>query len=138
MRLSFPLKAQQCEQYVKPGIVLIGDAAHSIHPLAGQGANLGIADAVCLAAVILEAKRKQRTIGALHTLRYYERERRFHHRLMGGGIDFIKQVFTTKNPFFTNARHFGLGLIEKAPWLKHYFMQYAMGNPSVDPLKSTF
>ena len=137
MRLSFPLKAQQCEQYIKPGIALIGDAAHSIHPLAGQGANLGIADAVCLATVILEAKRKQRTIGALHTLRRYERERRFHHCLMGGGIDLIKQVFATKNPFFTNARHFGLNLIEKAPWLKNYFMQYAMGNPSIDPL-STF
>lgn len=129
LRLTFPLKAQQCEQYIKPGIALIGDAANTIHPLAGQGANLGIADATCLAKVVLEASQKQRALGALHTLRRYERERRFHHRLMGGGIDFIKQIFAAKSPFFVNARHFGLDFIEKAPRLKNYFMQYAMGNP---------
>ncbi|MDQ8039960.1 MAG: UbiH/UbiF/VisC/COQ6 family ubiquinone biosynthesis hydroxylase [Rickettsiella sp.] len=137
-RLSFPLKAQQSEQYIKSGIALIGDAANTIHPLAGQGANLGIADAVCLANVILEAKRKQRSLGALHTLRRFERSRRFHRRLMGGGIDLIKQTFATKNPFLKNTRQFSLGLLEKTPWLKNYFMQYAMGNPTIESLKSFF
>jgi 2-octaprenylphenol hydroxylase len=133
-RLSFPLKTQQSEQYVKPHIALIGDAAHTVHPLAGQGANLGIADARCLAKVILEAQHTQRSMGAFYTLRRYERERRFHHHLMGGGIDFIKQTFATKNPFLAKTRYFGLNLIEKTPWLKNHFVRYAMGNPVLNQL----
>ncbi len=133
-RLSFPLKAHQCEQYIKPGIALIGDAAHTLHPLAGQGANLGIADALCLAKVILETKQKQRNIGALYTLRRYERERRFHNRLMGGGVDLIKHVFATPNPLLKGVRNFGLRSIDKIAWIKNQFSYYAMGKPSVNPL----
>ena len=69
LRLSYPLKIQEAEHYIKSGIALIGDAAHTLHPLAGQGANLGIADAQCLAKVMLEAKQTQRSIAAFHTLR---------------------------------------------------------------------
>lgn len=134
-RLSFALKTQHCEQYIKPGIALIGDAVHTIHPLAGQGANLGIADANCLVNIILAAHQKQRALGALHTLRRYERERRFYHRLMGAGIDLIKQTFAAKNSFLVNTRHVGLSFIEKAPWLKNYFMRFAMGIPSAETTK---
>lgn len=135
-RLQFPLTQQTSGSYVKPGIALIGDAAHTVHPLAGQGANLGIADADCLARVILGAKQKQRKFGfwALHNLRPYERERRFHHQLMGGGIDLIKSVFEAKNPFLVTMRHLGLGLIDRTSCVKNYFMDYAMGNPRINLL----
>lgn len=129
VRVSFALKTQHCEQYIKLGIALIGDAVHTIHPLAGQGANLGIADAHCLANVILNAYQKQRVIGALHTLRRYERERRFYRRVMGTGIDLIKQTFAEKRSFLVNTRRVGLSFIEKTPWLKNHFMRYAMGIP---------
>lgn len=134
-RLSFALKTQHGEQYIKPGIALIGDAAHTIHPLAGQGANLGIADANCLASIILAAHQKQRALGALHTLRRYERERRFYHRVMGAGIDLIKQTFAAKSSFLVNTRQVGLSFIEKTPRLKNYFMRFAMGIPSAETTK---
>ncbi|BBB14971.1 putative VisC protein [Candidatus Rickettsiella viridis] len=134
-RLNFALKTQHCEQYIKSGIALIGDAAHTIHPLAGQGANLGIADAYCLANTILAAHQKQRALGALYSLRRYERERRFYHRVMGAGIDLIKQTFATKSSFLVNTRQVGLSFIEKTPWLKNYFMRFAMGIPRAETTK---
>jgi 2-octaprenylphenol hydroxylase len=137
-RLSFPLKAQQCEQYIKPGIALIGDAAHVIHPLAGQGANLGIADAVCLAKTILEALEKQRAIGAVYTLRRYERERRFHNRLMSGGINLIKHLFASSNPILKGTRNFGLRSVDKIAWLKNQFAYYGMGKPGITPFNPSF
>lgn len=129
-RLSFPLKTQEAEQYIKSGIALIGDAAHVIHPLAGQGANLGMADADCLAKVILEAKRKQRSLGALHTLRAYERQRRFYHHLMNSGVEGIKYLFATQNSLLLKTRQFGLSALNKMPRLKNIIARYAMGNSS--------
>ncbi|MEN9449596.1 MAG: putative VisC protein, partial [Pseudomonadota bacterium] len=129
-RLSYPLKTQEAEHYIKSGVALVGDAAHSIHPLAGQGANLGIADAHCLAKVILEAKQKHRSIAAHHTLRRYERERRFHNRVMMGSVDGIKHLFATSNPIVQKTRQYGLGMINNVACLKNVIVRYAMGNSS--------
>lgn len=129
-RLSYPLKTQEAEYYVKSGVALIGDAAHTLHPLAGQGANLGMADAQCLAKVILEANKKHRSIGAYHTLRRYERERRFYNRVMMGGVDGIKYLFASPNPMIRKTRQFGLGLINKTACLKNVIARYAMGGKS--------
>jgi 2-polyprenylphenol 6-hydroxylase len=130
-RLSYPLKTQEAEQYIKSGVALIGDAAHTIHPLAGQGANLGLADAQCLAKVIIEAKNKHRSIGAHHTLRRYERERRFHNRVMLGGVDGIKYLFASHNPILQKTRQFGLKIINNVTCLKNVIARYAMGNPGI-------
>lgn len=127
-RLSYPLKTQEAEQYIKSSIALIGDAAHIIHPLAGQGANLGMADAQCLAKIILEANQKHRSIGALHTLRRYERERRFHNRVMMGGVDAIKYLFATHNLFLQKTRQFGLSVFNNVTCLKNTIARYAMGH----------
>lgn len=126
-RFSYPLKIQEAEHYIKSGIALIGDAAHTLHPLAGQGANLGIADAQCLAKVILEAKQKHRSIAAFHTLRRFERERRFYNRIMMGGVDGIKYLFASGHPLIQRTRQFGLGMINKVPGLKNVIARYAMG-----------
>lgn len=130
-RFSYPLKTQEAEQYIKSGIVLIGDAAHIIHPLAGQGANLGMADARCLAKVVLEAKQKHRSISARHTLRRYERERRFHNRVMLGSVDGIKHLFDATNPVLQRTRRFGLSAINNTTCLKNVIARYAMGNPNL-------
>ncbi|MFZ0218924.1 MAG: UbiH/UbiF/VisC/COQ6 family ubiquinone biosynthesis hydroxylase [Candidatus Aquirickettsiella sp.] len=130
-RFSFPLKTQEAEQYIKAGVALIGDAAHTLHPLAGQGANLGLADAQCLAKVILEAKQKHRTIGAIHTLRRYERERRFHNRVMMGGVDGIQCLFAATNPVLQKTRQFGLGVVNNVACLKNFITRYAMGDLNV-------
>ncbi|MEN9916371.1 MAG: putative VisC protein [Pseudomonadota bacterium] len=130
-RLSYPLKIQEAEQYIKLGIALIGDAAHTIHPLAGQGANLGIADAQCLAKVILEAKQKHRSISAFYTLRRYERERRFYNRIMMGGVDGIKHLFASSHPLIQRTRQFGLGMLNNISGLKNVIARYAMGNLNV-------
>ncbi|WP_342146940.1 UbiH/UbiF/VisC/COQ6 family ubiquinone biosynthesis hydroxylase [Rickettsiella endosymbiont of Aleochara curtula] len=129
-RLSYPLKNQEAEHYIKSGVALIGDAAHTIHPLAGQGANLGLADAHCLAKVILEAKQKHRSIGAHHTLRRYERERRFRNRVMMGGVDGIKHLFAINNPIVQKTRQYGLGIINNIACLKNVIACYAMGSKS--------
>lgn len=126
-RFSYPLTIQEAEHYIKSGIALIGDAAHTLHPLAGQGANLGIADAQCLAKVILEAKQKHRSIAAFHTLRRFERERRFYNRIMMGGVDGIKYLFASGHPLIQRTRQFGLGMINKVPGLKNVIARYAMG-----------
>lgn len=128
LRLSYPLKTQEAEQYIKSGIVLIGDAAHTIHPLAGQGANLGIADAQCLAKVILEAKQKHRNIGAMHTLRRYERERRFYNRVMIGSVDTLKHLFATQNPLLKKTRQVSLNIINNMTCVKNIISRYAMGD----------
>jgi 2-polyprenylphenol 6-hydroxylase len=130
-RLSYPLKTQEAEQYIKSGVALIGDAAHTLHPLAGQGANLGLADAQCLAKVIIEANQKHRSMGATHTLRRYERERRFHNRVMMGGVDGIKHLFASHNPILQKTRQFGLGIINNVACLKNLIARYAMGNSNI-------
>ncbi|WP_040615103.1 UbiH/UbiF/VisC/COQ6 family ubiquinone biosynthesis hydroxylase [Rickettsiella grylli] len=127
-RLSYPLKIQEVERYVKPRIALIGDCAHIIHPLAGQGANLGLADVQCLARVVVEAKQKGRSISALHTLRRYERERRFHNRLMMGSVDAIKYLFLSTHPVLQKTRQYGLTMINRTTCLKNVIARYAMGS----------
>lgn len=131
-RLSYPLKIQEAEQYVTSNVALIGDAAHTLHPLAGQGANLGLADVQCLAKVIIEAKQKYRSIGAIYTLRRYERERRFHNRVMMGGVDGINYLFTATHPVLHKTRQFGLRVVNNVACLKNFITSYAAGGKRKD------
>lgn len=127
-RLSFPLIMRHAEHYVKPHVALVGDAAHTIHPLAGQGMNMGLLDVAMLVDVIEKTYSLKRPLGYLPLLRQYERERRTANLLMIRMMDGFKRLFSNTNPMLTSARNHGLNITEKLPWLKTMLMQHAMGN----------
>lgn len=126
-RIIFPLQMRHVKNYVKSQLVLIGDAAHTIHPLAGQGVNLGIADASDLAEVILTAYAKKRDWSALHTLRKYERARKGENMAMIAAMGGFKWLFTSNNPLLGWIRNVGLSTTNELGFLKNYFMKYAAG-----------
>lgn len=126
-RASFPIKGQHASHYVKPHLALIGDAAHTIHPLAGQGVNLGFADAACLAETILAAHDSQKAIGSFKTLRRYERSRRGDNLLMLEAMGAFKQLFSNNTPGLRELRSAGLNFSDRFAPIKHIFMMKALG-----------
>jgi len=106
---------------------LIGDAAHVIHPLAGQGVNLGLLDAATLAEVILEAVTAGQDVGSLKVLRRYERWRKGDNLLMMGLMDGFKRLFGNTLPPVRLARNLGLNLTDAAGPLKNLIARRAMG-----------
>lgn len=126
-RAVFPLGHGHVDCYVQQGLALIGDAAHNIHPLAGQGANLGIMDAACLAEVITDALQARRQWSALHTLRKYERSRKGDNRLMEATMTGFKHLFGNGNPLLTEIRNIGLNVADHAGPIKQMLINQALG-----------
>lgn len=126
-RFLFPLTHGHVDEYVKQGLVLIGDAAHNIHPLAGQGANLGIADAFALAEVICTARKAGRQWSALHTLKKYQRQRKGANRVMEMSMTGFKELFGNDNAFLAELRNTGLSLVDHIPAMKYRIIRQALG-----------
>ena len=126
-RASFPLALAHAREYVKPGFALLGDAAHTIHPLAGQGVNLGLQDARALAEVIAWAVQHERQIGSLHTLKKYQRRRLADNLLMQFSMDGFHRIFTQSSPALGWLRRMGMQQVNHSQWLKNRFMQQAIG-----------
>jgi len=126
-REAWPLQRMHAEHYVAARAALIGDAAHAIHPLAGQGVNLGLLDATALAEVIVDAKQRGRDPGRLAVLRRYERWRRGDNLLMMMAMDGINQVFSNTRLPLNQARNLGLSLVNRSGTAKRLFMEHAMG-----------
>lgn len=126
-RASFPLQRLHAEEYVQPRLALIGDAAHVVHPLAGQGMNLGMLDAATLAEVILDARARGRDIGDLAVLRRYQRARRSDNQSMIIALDGFKRLFGNANAPLSWARNAGLCAVDRFTPLKRVFMRRAMG-----------
>ncbi|MBZ0223144.1 MAG: UbiH/UbiF/VisC/COQ6 family ubiquinone biosynthesis hydroxylase [Dokdonella sp.] len=97
-RAAFPLRLRLAEQFVRGRCVLVGDAAHLVHPLAGQGMNLGLRDVSCLRRVLGDARDRGSDLGAWHVLRHFERERRSQTTLAARGFDAIERVFGSSSP----------------------------------------
>ena len=128
-RAVFPLRLFETLNYVKPRLALVGDAAHTIHPLAGQGVNLGLADVASLMNVIIEALNDKKDIGDLKVLRRYERWRRADNRSMLVAMDGLKRLFGSELSAVKDLRSLGLNLTNNITLLKNLIMQQAMGLP---------
>lgn len=126
-RAVFPLRLQRATEYVQPGLALVGDAAHVIHPLAGQGVNLGLLDAGALIDVLLEARARGQSLGEFGVLRRYERARKGHNLAVQMAMDAFKQLFGNQNPALHLIRNLGLGLADRVPPLRRQFERVALG-----------
>ena len=126
-RASWPLAMHLARRFVAHRVALVGDAAHGIHPLAGQGLNLGLRDVAALAEIVIEAARLGLDVGSPLELARYERWRRFDATLSAFTFDAINRLFTNDNPLARMVRDFALGLVERTPALKGFFVREAAG-----------
>lgn len=126
-RAGFPLRLRLAERYVAARFALIGDAAHVVHPLAGQGVNLGLRDADELAAVISAARGAGSDPAAPSALRVFERRRRSDNALSGRTFDMIQRVFASDSMPLAALRGAGLALVDGVPPLKRLFARHAAG-----------
>ena len=132
-RAAFPLQLKHADSYIRPGLALVGDAAHIIHPLAGQGVNIGLLDAATLSEVVIDAHRHGRDIGSLHTLQKYQRQRHADNLLMQFSMDMFKRVFSSPLPPFKWLRRSGLRAVNHSRWLKNLFMHQAASRSFARP-----
>lgn len=130
---SFPLRRQHALRYVKEGVALIGDAAHMIHPLAGQGVNIGLLDAAALAETLIAAHRAGDDLGSMSVLSRYEGMRRRNNLLMMTVMDLFYRAFGNDSKPIRLVRNLGLGLAERLQPAKKFAMSYAMGVKGVLP-----
>lgn len=126
-RSVFPLRQRHAKQYVKPGFAAIGDAAHTIHPLAGQGVNLGLMDAAALAEVVLQAVEQQEDWSSEYILRRFQRARRSDNLQMAASMEGFKQLFNSEQPVLRLLRNVGMNLMNGTPLVKNHLVQQAMG-----------
>lgn len=124
---AYPLRLNHAKKYAKKNMVIVGDAAHNIHPLAGLGVNLGFMDAATLLEELINARGKGEFLGDLHVLQRYERRRYAHNILIMGAMDMFKRSSTVQNPVFQFTRNLGLTIADKLPPFKNTLAKVAMG-----------
>lgn len=124
-RVMFPLGMGHASEYIRHRVALIGDAAHRVHPLAGQGANLGFGDVACLTQVLSQAAFNGKDLGAMHHLLEYETERQRHNLPMMAAIDLMKRLYSTNAAPVVLLRTLGLQATNMLPPLKEQIIAFA-------------
>ncbi len=128
-RWSYPLSAMYVHRVTAERLAVVGDAAHGIHPIAGQGLNLGLRDGIALSALVIEAHAAGQDIGAPALLARFTRARRLDNVSMLLATDGLDRLFSTDNPLIRTARDLGIAAVHRMPRLKRAFMRQAMGLP---------
>jgi 2-octaprenyl-6-methoxyphenol hydroxylase len=126
-RYSYPLSLSIADAFVAPRLALVGDAAHGVHPIAGQGLNLGLRDVAALAEVLTDARRRGEDIAAPDVLARYQTWRRFDTAAMAVATDAFNRLFSNDNPLLRAVRDAGMGLVQAAPALRRRFIREAAG-----------
>jgi 2-octaprenyl-6-methoxyphenol hydroxylase len=126
-RFTYPLSLSLAERFVADRVALVGDAAHGVHPIAGQGLNLGLRDVAALAEVLILARRRGEDVGSPVALEEYQRWRRFDATALALGMDAVNRVFSTDNPVLRLGRDLGMGLVSALPGLRRGFIRQAAG-----------
>ena len=126
IRVSFPLKQSHAIDYVDDALVLVADAAHSIHPLAGQGINLGLSDVRILAQELLVACAGGLSVSSPVALKRYQRQRKSENLAMMAAMEGFKRGFGSPHPAAVILRNIGLNMVERQHWLKRWFMRQAI------------
>ena len=126
-RRAFPLGLHTARSFIGERLALIGDAAHIIHPIAGQGLNMGLRDVAALAEAVADAARLGLDVGSPDVLERYQRWRRFDTAMMGVATDGLNRLFSNHSDVLRLVRDIGLGLVERTPPLKRMFIREAAG-----------
>ncbi|TNF21737.1 MAG: 2-octaprenyl-6-methoxyphenyl hydroxylase [Rhodobacteraceae bacterium] len=126
-RFTYPLSLTLAQSLTGPRLVLVGDAAHGLHPIAGQGLNAGFRDIAALAEVLTDASRRGEDIGAPQVLERYARWRRFDTATLAGATDMFNVLFSNDNPLLRLGRDLGMGLVNAIPALRRGFIREAAG-----------
>jgi 2-octaprenyl-6-methoxyphenol hydroxylase len=126
-RWTYPLSLSLAHEYVRPRLALLGDAAHAVHPIAGQGLNLGVRDAAALAEVVADALSRGEDIGALDVLKRYEQWRRFDSTAMALAMDGLNRLFSNDVGPLRLIRDLGLAAVNRMGGPRRFFMKTAAG-----------
>lgn len=126
-RFAYPLSLSMAATYIDDRLALAGDAGHAIHPIAGQGYNMGIRDVAALAEVLVDARRVGMDLGSPLVLRNYEKWRRFDNVLLASVCDGLLRLFSNDVAALRTARDLGLAAVDKLPPVKKFLMHHAMG-----------
>jgi 2-octaprenylphenol hydroxylase len=126
-RAAFPLALWHARQYVRPRLALVGDAAHTIHPLAGQGVNLGLLDCASLVQVLASAAGTGEELHGLRVLRRYERWRRSENAVVLALCDTLNRLFSERSVAVAAVRRFGMSLVTQQPFVRRRLIERALG-----------
>lgn len=124
---GFPLVKRHSQDYLSPRVALVGDAAHTIHPLAGQGVNLGFQDVACLSELIIQLNQQQRDFGLKENLRPFERQRKTENLVMQNAMSAFKHLFASQSMPVTLLRNFAMTALDNLPVAKDVIIKKAMG-----------
>ncbi|MFT7252873.1 MAG: 2-octaprenyl-6-methoxyphenol hydroxylase [Paracoccaceae bacterium] len=126
-RFSYPLSLSIANQFVKDSLALIGDAAHGVHPIAGQGLNLGLRDVAALAETLVDANRRGEDFAAIDVLERYQSWRRFDVATLAAATDVFNKLFSNDQPLLRLGRDLGMGVVNSMPALRRRFIREAAG-----------